>query len=133
MYDPRSAEEWRNAVAKAVGDCVDEFFDCPIELTLLFYFPRPKSHYGTGKNSELLKDAAPKYHTQKPDLDNMCKAVMDSLNMVLYRDDSQVIQVNAQKLWAPRRGLEGLLLVAGEPQEALRDQVLLHRQCASQS
>lgn len=34
----------------------------PIEATLLFYFNRPKSHYGTGKNCHILKEGKSKWH-----------------------------------------------------------------------
>lgn len=34
----------------------------------------------------------------RPDLDNLLKLVMDALNGVAYRDDQQIMQINARKL-----------------------------------
>lgn len=67
--------------------------DQPIYLKLTFKFPRPKSHYGTGKNSNVLKPNAPIYHTARPDIDNLIKFVCDALNTIYWRDDS-CISVN---------------------------------------
>lgn len=36
----------------------------------------------------------------KPDADNICKVVLDSLNGVAYLDDKQVINTNISKRWA---------------------------------
>lgn len=70
---------------------------CPITMNLMFSMPRPKGHYGTGKNEGELKPSAPMEHTKKPDLDNMIKFVKDCLNGVLWHDDSQVVMVTAIK------------------------------------
>ena len=69
----------------------------PIRLGVVFYFNRPKSHYRTGKFSYLLKDDAPVYHTKTPDLDNLAKFVADSFNTHFYKDDSQIIELKAEK------------------------------------
>ena len=114
LYDPKNAKPWRDAVANTIGEMVDTPFEGPLELTMPFSFPRPKSHYGTGKNSDLIKGSAPKHHAQKPDLDNVIKSTMDAMNGVLYLDDKQVIQVTALKGWADRSEQPGLQLDAIE-------------------
>lgn len=38
-------------------------------------------------------------HTQKPDLDNIEKAILDGLNRIAYVDDSQVCMVDKRKMW----------------------------------
>ena len=40
------------------------------------------------------------WHTQRPDLDNICKSVSDSLNGIAYEDDSQIASLVATKQWA---------------------------------
>jgi Holliday junction resolvase RusA-like endonuclease len=35
--------------------------------------------------------------TTKPDLDNVMKAIFDSLNGIVYKDDSQIVRVVAEK------------------------------------
>lgn len=72
----------------------------PIRLDLTFVMPRPKSHYGTGRNAGKLKNSAPDCHTQKPDLDKLVRAVGDALTGVAYLDDSQIIVGAYMKRWA---------------------------------
>lgn len=63
----------------------------PLILTLNAFFPRPKSHYGTGRNCDKLKPSAPKFHTRKPDHDNILKFYMDCMNKLVFVDDVQVV------------------------------------------
>ena len=70
-----------------------------IRLGVVFYFNRPKSHYRTGKFSYLLKDDAPAYHTKTPDTSNLDKFVEDALQPNFYKDDSQIIELKAEKYY----------------------------------
>ena len=70
------------------------FLEGPLSLEVICAFPRPKSHFGTGKNADKLKASAPKYHVVKPDLDNCIKFIKDCLNSEVYKDDSQICQIN---------------------------------------
>jgi len=72
-------------------------FDEPLFVKLEFMFPRPKSHYRTGKNAHLLKDSAPERHIGTPDADNLAKFCLDSLNNVFWRDDSIVCELSVSK------------------------------------
>jgi Holliday junction resolvase RusA-like endonuclease len=74
----------------------------PISLTLVFYMARPKGHYKTGKNSDMLKDSAPEHHTGRPDLDNLTKFVQDALNKIYYRDDALICALKAIKVYSER-------------------------------
>lgn len=73
--------------------------DGPMEAELVFYFSRPKNHYRTGKNSHMLKETSPLWKRSKPDLDNLIKFVLDSLNDKAYLDDSQIVHISAKKLY----------------------------------
>jgi len=66
-------------------------------VEISFFIARPKSHFGTGKNSGRLKPSSPKYHTKKPDVDNYIKFYFDVMNELVWRDDSQVVSVKACK------------------------------------
>lgn len=80
----------------------------PVSLSLQFFFPRPKSHYRTGKYSDQLKANAPLLHISKPDADNLVKLVKDALNGVFWHDDSQVCVLYAEKKYSlsPRTEVE---------------------------
>lgn len=71
----------------------------PLKIIVAFYFPRPKSHYRTGKHAGELKDTAPTYCATKPDLDKLQRAIGDALTGVLIRDDSQIVKWDATKLY----------------------------------
>ena len=72
-----------------------------IRLKLWFCMPRPRGHYGTGRNDGILKASAPRWHTKRPDLDNLIKFVLDALGGrgIYWKDDSQVYSIVAQKLY----------------------------------
>jgi len=72
-------------------------FSGPVNLTLHFYMPRPKNHYGIGHKASILKATAPTLHTSRPDLDKLCRLVKDALTGMAWIDDSQVCQMKASK------------------------------------
>ncbi len=39
-------------------------------------------------------------HTQKPDLDNMIKYILDCGNGILWHDDSEIYRIRAEKMWS---------------------------------
>lgn len=76
----------------------------PVIIYLHFYLPRPKGHFGTGRNAGLLKDWAPTAVTTKPDLDKLIRSTLDALTSAgTYQDDSNVVAVNAWKSYADGR------------------------------
>jgi crossover junction endodeoxyribonuclease RusA len=82
----------------------------PCRLVVVFYFPRPKSHYG----ARGLKPSAPGWVTRTPDLDKLVRAVGDSLTGVCVRDDSLIVELVAMKRYAdgePARALVRLELL----------------------
>ena len=40
-------------------------------------------------------------HTQRPDLDNCAKAILDGLNRIAWGDDGQVSEIHVRKVWGP--------------------------------
>ena len=71
--------------------------DGPFGVELTFYMPRPKGHYGTGKNVHTLKESSPDHHTSKPDADKLLRCVLDALTSVVWNDDSQVCEISVFK------------------------------------
>ena len=97
MYDPGTAEHWKAAVAAAATEAGCRLgLTCPVCVEIVCQFMRPKSHFGKHD----MKDSAPEYHAQKPDLDNLAKAILDALTQIgVWRDDSQVIELTVRKVW----------------------------------
>jgi len=101
VYDPGTAEGWKSAIAMEMREHAGKVIDGALWVTMVFYMPRPKSHFRTGKYSHLLKDSAPEHHTSKPDGDNLAKGTMDALTGIqVWRDDSQVVSLSVSKVWA---------------------------------
>lgn len=100
VYDAGTAEGWKSAVATAARPFLTERITEPVKFSCTFFFPRPKSHYFTGKRSAVLRDDAPDYNAKKPDIDNALKAVMDALVVLgMFSDDSLIVQVDAAKVY----------------------------------
>ncbi len=69
--------------------------DKPLLMKCRFCFEVPKSW-------SQVKKARAYYHTSKPDLDNLVKALKDALNGVIYLDDSQICYLDAKKHYGER-------------------------------
>ena len=82
----------------------------PIHLFVDFLFLRPKSHFGTGRNSIILKRSTPKFHLIKPDLTKLTRSVEDALTGVVWRDDSQVNKQTAHKCYGNYTGVNILIM-----------------------
>lgn len=99
-YDPSSDDKAVFLYKALAHKRPEELILGGISMDIIFYMPRPKSHYRTGKNSHLLKDNAPNVHINKPDIDNLEKFLKDSLTGIYYKDDSQIYELHAIKLYS---------------------------------
>lgn len=97
-YDPSSNDKL-NFAKQAKQYAPDEPFNCPIYVKILFWLKRPRIHYRTGKYSDCIKQNAPLYHTNRPDIDNMVKFVADSLNGIFWKDDSIICRLDTLKAY----------------------------------
>lgn len=100
-YDP-SKDKKESFASILQKDAPEKPLDVPLSLELVFYMARPKNHYRTGKNSDMLKDTAPEYHSGRPDIDNLVKFVQDSLNAIYYKDDALIACLSARKVYSER-------------------------------
>jgi crossover junction endodeoxyribonuclease RusA len=97
----KNLKPWRDSVINAAHNAEpQEVFFTDVHVDLTFFFPRPKSHYGTGRNATLLKSTAPEWKASAPDLDKLCRAVLDGLVQAgILRDDALVVSLGAGKLY----------------------------------
>lgn len=100
---------WREAVAWAAGQAYtgEPIDGVPLVVAFEFIKPRPKSHYGTGRNAEVLKDSAPSAPIVKPDALKLARAIEDALIGKVWLDDSLIVtEVIAKRYchrWEPER------------------------------
>lgn len=79
---------------KLVRDCYKQqdgrYLEGPIKALIIAYYKIPKSY--SKKRVQAIRDGLEK-PTKKPDADNIGKIILDSLNGVAYKDDSQIIEL----------------------------------------
>lgn len=99
VYDAGTAENWKSQIAIAARKHLPATpLTGPVAATFRFYMPRPKSHFGSGKNAGKLKANAPDYFCGKPDADNLAKAAMDALTQLrMFDDDCLIVDLSVTK------------------------------------
>lgn len=75
----------------------------PLMLAFVARLPVPQSWPSWKREAALLDSVLP---TTKPDLDNLAKALLDGLNEVVWRDDVQVVEVRARKVYSETPGID---------------------------
>ena len=102
-YTPKKTVSYENLVQLSfMQSAGTDFkpFDCPLMVRVMAYFPRPKGHFGSGKNEGVLKKSAPVMMTTKPDVDNVAKACIDALNGIAFTDDKLIVHLQAAKCYS---------------------------------
>ena len=93
-YTPAKApvNAFKASVRQAFADAYQgPPLDCPVFVRLVFVFPRPSNRIW--KTRAMPREP----HAKKPDVDNVFKSLADSLNGLLWIDDSQVVTLCATK------------------------------------
>ena len=97
-YTPDKTINYENLVKLTFMNKYKNFtpIEKPIKATIKAYFTIPQS-YTQKKKRELLMQTS---YTHKPDSDNIAKIVLDSLNTIAYKDDSQISKLIVSKEYA---------------------------------
>jgi len=107
-YTPQKTRAYEGRVCffaarELAGDF--ELLTLPVAVEIIAWYQRPKSHYGTGRNAGVLK---PQFENvwpgTVPDLDNVEKAICDSLNGLVWKDDAQVVDMRSRKFYEDELG-----------------------------
>lgn len=117
LYDvnAKTLKPWRQQIADTiramnapVGDNARGTIEGPVALSVVFSFPRPKSHF----NKSGLTTKAPRRHQSKPDLDKLIRALGDGVatDANLLKDDSQIVSINAEKRYCVGNEQPGALV-----------------------
>lgn len=90
----------------------------PLSLEIVFWFPRPKGHYRTGKFAGMVKPQAPTFVTSAKagDIDKLCRSTLDGLSAAaggcVIQDDSLVVRLTCEKRYAtPEEGCGAMIRV----------------------
>lgn len=99
-YTPDKTVRFENLVAHAGQQAIGPGgapAECAVKLVLDVYLPIPKSWSQKKQDNAALGVLRP---CGRPDVDNYCKSVMDGLNGIVFRDDSQVTTLTASKRYS---------------------------------
>ncbi len=104
--NPKKTEAWKRSVyAQAFQHRPRAPLEGPVHLALEFFLMKPRGEGG--------RDGA--WATQRPDLDNLMKAVMDSLvSAGFFKDDALVVSLEAYKRYAMDSGC-GVMIEISRP------------------
>ena len=94
-YTPKATVDYENSVRKAFINTVGKNFDPingPIKTEIKCIFKIPDS-VSKRKHNEMIGKPA----LRKPDLDNIAKSILDPLNNIAYKDDSQICRISGSK------------------------------------
>ena len=86
-YTPKKTETWENYMRfAAIQYRPEKLLEGPLSIKLHFVLIKPKS-----------VPKKRKYPCVKPDIDNLEKSVLDALEGLFYRNDSQIVRKVASK------------------------------------
>ena len=93
-YTPKETVAYEKLIAQEAALHFKKPFDGPVSVDIIALFKPAKSW---SKKKTAAAWAQP--HTQKPDLDNVMKAICDGMNKIAYHDDSQISYGGVEKYW----------------------------------
>lgn len=97
-YTPKKTHDYEKNIAQKYKDLISDKINGPLRIVLTIEI-KPAKSLSKKKTKELIKR---QWHEQKPDVDNLAKAVLDALNGVAYSDDSQIQALTVKKEWSER-------------------------------
>lgn len=92
-YYNKEYDQFRKDMAKLLMGKVTLYAE-PLRLDVTFFKEIPKSY-----SKKLRDEMDGTYISIKPDLDNYEKAIYDSLNECVWKDDSQIVEHSTRKVW----------------------------------
>lgn len=100
-YDPPQSAKYKSKIQKELQPLIanKKFkpFDGPCSLELRIYRSIPKSFSRKKQNAAANGEIRP---TTRPDTDNYVKGILDALNGIVVKDDSQIVDIVAQKFYS---------------------------------
>lgn len=68
-----------------------------IKVEIIAYFAIPKATNKSQQKEMIENNISP---TKKPDIDNIIKIILDALNKMAFKDDSQITRLEIEKVYA---------------------------------
>lgn len=96
VYTPKETVSFESTVGQLAAQHFTQPFDGPVSVFIWATFQPAKSW-----SQKKVREHIGRPHTQRPDLDNCAKAILDGLNRIAWADDGQVAELHVRKVWGP--------------------------------
>ena len=96
-YTPEKTAEYEKLVRIRFQNAGGALTDKPVRVEITAFFAPPKSTRKRDRIEMLANRILPE---KKPDVDNIAKIILDALNKIAYKDDSQVIELSVKKIYS---------------------------------
>ena len=93
-YNSKEYTSYKHLFGLLAKSAYKKHLEGALRLEVTFFMQIPKS-LSKKKHNELIG----KYHIKKSDLDNLVKTVLDSLEGICFKNDSQVSKITATKIY----------------------------------
>ena len=104
-YTPEKTRIYETLIKESAKQAMgsSEPLETPVTLYLYIRVPIPKSC--TKKRLEAIQNGSEK-PIKKPDGSNILKSVEDGMNGVVYKDDSQIVNIHVTKVFSSEAGVD---------------------------
>lgn len=96
-YTPAATADYEKLVSLRFQNAGGVITDKPVRVEVVAFFAPPKSTKKRDRIEMLANRILPE---KKPDIDNIAKIILDALNGIAYKDDSQVVDLSVKKCFA---------------------------------
>ncbi|SET95101.1 Holliday junction resolvase RusA (prophage-encoded endonuclease) [Salinibacillus kushneri] len=104
MYDPQSSRTYKQYVKLVASQhAPKKLILGPVSVSIKIYRQIPKCMSKKLRKLSLDEIYRP---TKKPDCSNIAKGIEDALNGVIYKDDSQIVELQVSKYYSEKPRVE---------------------------
>jgi len=93
VFTGKATASFENHVKLIAEDNFKTPFSNSVGIHIKFYLHRPKYLIWKTKPMPAI------YNPKRPDIDNLIKSVVDGLNGIAFKDDAQIVNIRAEKLY----------------------------------
>ncbi|MGU8664601.1 RusA family crossover junction endodeoxyribonuclease [Clostridium perfringens] len=95
-FTPKDTVQYEKLVRECYQKQDGRYLEGSVRALIIAYYKIPKSY--SKKRVQAIRDGLEK-PKKKPDADNIAKIILDSLNGIAYKDDSQIIELSVIKIY----------------------------------
>lgn len=107
-YTPKKTADYETKVRGTAQEAMGptDVLETPVAVYLYIRLPIPQSHSKKRQEACLSGREKP---IKKPDIDNLAKSILDGMNRVVWKDDSQIVSLHVTKVYASAGGVDVLV------------------------